>query len=47
MYLHGSAILAMIFLKVCNRRYNDNRTVLLTDGKSDMCTLTPAGGVEN
>ena len=47
MYLHQSAILAIIFLELCNRRYNDNRTVFLTDGKSAMCIFTPAGDVEN
>jgi hypothetical protein len=47
MHLHESAILTMIFLELYNRRYNDNRTVFLTVGKSAICTLTPAGGVEN
>ena len=31
----------------CNTRYNDNRTVFLTDGKSAVYTFTPDGGVEN
>ena len=47
MHLHESAILAIIFLELSNRRYNDNRTVFLTVGKSAICTLTPAGDVEN